>query len=113
MRKMGKLSFVRIRDLEGSIQLEIKIDEVGEEKYAFFRALRPFLAPEGAILVGDVSFPTRQGLEQCQEAYGAEWDAEEFYFVREELEQALPEYHLDAIPISFCADILILTPEEG
>ena len=64
-------------------------------------------------MVGDVSFPTRRGLEQCREAYGAEWDADEFYFVREELEQALPEYHLDAIPISFCADVLILTPEEG
>ena len=29
MRKMGKLSFVRIRDLEGDLQLEFKIDEVG------------------------------------------------------------------------------------
>lgn len=37
MRKMGKLSFIRIRDLEGSLQLEIKIDVVGEEKYAFFK----------------------------------------------------------------------------
>lgn len=37
MRKMGKLSFVRIRDLEGDMQLEIKIDEVGEEKYDFFK----------------------------------------------------------------------------
>lgn len=36
-RKMGKLSFVRIRDLEGSMQLEFKIDEVGEEKYQFFK----------------------------------------------------------------------------
>ena len=34
MRKMGKLSFVRIRDIEGDMQLEIKIDIVGEEKYA-------------------------------------------------------------------------------
>lgn len=39
MRKMGKLSFVRIRDLEGDMQLEIKIDEVGEEKYSFFKTL--------------------------------------------------------------------------
>ena len=37
MRKMGKLSFVRIRDLEGDMQLEIKIDCVGEENYAFFK----------------------------------------------------------------------------
>lgn len=36
-RKMGKLSFVRIRDLEGDMQLEFKIDVVGEEKYEFFK----------------------------------------------------------------------------
>ena len=29
MRKMGKLSFVRIRDIEADMQLEIKIDMVG------------------------------------------------------------------------------------
>ena len=38
-RKMGKLSFVRIRDLEADMQLEIKIDTVGEERYAFFKKL--------------------------------------------------------------------------
>ena len=38
-RKMGKLSFVRIRDLEGSFQLELKIDLIGEEKYAFFKKM--------------------------------------------------------------------------
>jgi len=37
MRKMGKLSFLRLRDLEGSIQVSIKVDSVGEEKYAFFK----------------------------------------------------------------------------
>ena len=37
MRKMGKLSFVRIRDLEGDMQLEFKVDLIGEEKYAFFK----------------------------------------------------------------------------
>ena len=38
-RKMGKLSFVRIRDLQGSFQLEFKIDLLGEEKYSFFKKL--------------------------------------------------------------------------
>ena len=32
-RKMGKLSFVRIRDLQGDMQLEFKIDVIGEENY--------------------------------------------------------------------------------
>ena len=39
MRKMGKLSFIRIRDLEGELQLEFRIDELGEEKYAFFKSM--------------------------------------------------------------------------
>ena len=38
MRKMGKLSFLRLRDLEGSMQVSIKVDCVGEEKYAFFKS---------------------------------------------------------------------------
>ena len=39
MRKMGKLSFLKIRDLEGALQVSIKIDLVGEEKYQFFKTL--------------------------------------------------------------------------
>ena len=39
MRKMGKLSFLRLRDLEGSLQVSIKIDLVGEEKYEFFKTM--------------------------------------------------------------------------
>ena len=53
MRKMGKLSFVRIRDLEGDMQLEIKIDCVGEENYAFFKKqidTGDFIGATGEIL---------------------------------------------------------------
>ena len=39
MRKMGKMSFLKIRDLEGDLQISIKIDIVGEEKYEFFKSL--------------------------------------------------------------------------
>ena len=81
-----------------------------EEKYALLRALAKRLRPDGVILVGDVSFPTRAGLEACREAYDDEWDEEEYYFVRDELETALPEYDIDCIPISFCADVYLLSP---
>ncbi len=37
MRKMGKMSFLTIRDIKGKIQLSIKIDMVGEEQYKFFK----------------------------------------------------------------------------
>lgn len=36
MRQMGKLSFLKIRDIDGQLQLSIKIDIVGEEQYKFF-----------------------------------------------------------------------------
>ena len=52
MRKMGKLSFIRIRDLEGSIQLEFKIDVVGEERYKFFKTMidsGDFIGVEGEM----------------------------------------------------------------
>ena len=39
MRKMGKLSFLKLRDLVGDLQVSIKIDLVGEEKYQFFKSL--------------------------------------------------------------------------
>ena len=37
LRKMRKLSFLRLRDIEGELQVSIKIDLVGEEKYQFFK----------------------------------------------------------------------------
>ncbi len=51
-RKMGKLSFVRIRDLKGDMQLEFKIDVVGEERYDFFKKLidtGDFIGADGEI----------------------------------------------------------------
>lgn len=82
------------------------------EKYALLTALKAHLNPEGVIVLGDVSFPARDGLEAVREAYEEEWDDSEFYLVREELEQALPQFDVDCIPISFCADVLILSPAE-
>lgn len=52
MRKMGKLSFLTIRDIEGSIQLSIKLDMVGEEKYREFKEffdIGDFIGVEGEI----------------------------------------------------------------
>jgi len=52
MRKMGKLSFIKIRDIEADLQLSIKIDVVGEERYNFFKDsfdLGDFIGAEGEI----------------------------------------------------------------
>ena len=83
-----------------------------ERKYALLAELKNHLNPEGVIIVGDVSFPDREGLEAVREAYEDGWDDSEFYVVREELEAALPQFDVDCIPISFCADVLILSPND-
>ena len=38
LRKMGKLSFLRIRDIESSIQVSMQLDLVGEEAYKFMKS---------------------------------------------------------------------------
>ena len=38
LRKMGKLSFMRIRDIESSIQVSMQLDLVGEDAYKFMKS---------------------------------------------------------------------------
>ena len=52
MRKMGKMSFLKLRDIEGDLQISIKIDLVGEETYEFFKSnvdIGDFIGAEGEI----------------------------------------------------------------
>ena len=52
MRKMGKMAFLTIGDINGKIQISIKIDCVGEEQYSFFKEnfdLGDFIGVEGEI----------------------------------------------------------------
>ncbi|MBR3019970.1 MAG: class I SAM-dependent methyltransferase [Clostridia bacterium] len=77
-----------------------------EQKNSFLRDLRDLLSPGGQILIGDVAFETRAGLEQCRKAAGDEWDDEEIYFVVDELKKTFPA--LTFTQISYCAGILSL-----
>ena len=52
MRKMGKLSFLTIADIQGKIQIAVKKDIVGEEVYEFFKKgfdLGDFFGVEGEV----------------------------------------------------------------
>ena len=52
IRKMGKLAFVHISDLEGRAQLALKKDVLGEEKYKFFFEnidIGDFIGAEGEV----------------------------------------------------------------
>lgn len=52
MRKMGKLSFLKLRDIEADMQVSIKVDCVGEEAYDFFKAnvdIGDFIGVKGEV----------------------------------------------------------------
>ena len=53
MRKMGKLSFIRIRDLEADIQVQLKADTTNSDDYEFFKKLvdlGDFIGATGEII---------------------------------------------------------------
>ena len=53
MRKMGKLSFMRLRDLEADIQVQLKADITSESDYDFFKKLvdlGDFIGATGEII---------------------------------------------------------------
>ena len=53
MRKLGKLSFIKLRDLEADIQVQLKSDLLKEEEYEFFKKLvdvGDFLGANGEII---------------------------------------------------------------
>lgn len=82
MRKMGKLSFLTIRDIAGSIQISIKVDMVGEEKYNFFKE---FFDLGDYIGVRGEMFTTHTGEKTIR--------AEEFVFLGKALKPLPEKFH--------------------
>lgn len=82
MRKMGKLSFLKLRDIEGDLQVSIKIDLVGEEKYKFFKTmidLGDFIGVAGEI------FTTQTGEKTLR--------ADDFTFLGKALKPLPEKFH--------------------
>ena len=81
-RKMGKLSFVKIKDLEENMQLEFKVDLLGEERYDFFKRLidaGDFIGAKGEI------FTTQTGEKTLR--------VEEFTFLGKSLRPLPEKFH--------------------
>ena len=77
-----------------------------EQKIVFLRELSERLKVGGSILIGDVMFATREGMDRCRLAAGGEWDDEEFYFVADELRREFPALRFQKI--SFCSGVITL-----
>ena len=81
-RKMGKLSFVKIRNIEDVFQLEFRVDLLGEERYEFFKKLidgGDFIGAKGEI------FTTQTGEKTLR--------VEEFEFLGKSLRPLPEKFH--------------------
>ena len=81
-RKMGKLSFVKIRNIEDVFQLEFRVDLLGEERYEFFKKLidgGDFIGAKGEI------FTTQTGEKTLR--------VEEFTFLGKSLRPLPEKFH--------------------
>lgn len=66
MRKMGKMSFLRLRDIDGDLQISLKVDLLGEEEYNFFKSnvdLGDFIGIKGEIFTTQTGEKTLRALE--------------------------------------------------
>ena len=66
MRKMGKMSFLRLRDIDGDLQVSLKLDFLGEEVYNFFKSsvdIGDFIGVMGEIFTTQTGEKTLRALE--------------------------------------------------
>lgn len=82
----------------------------GDAKLNFIKSLAPHLYKDGKIIIGDVSFETRDELEKCKAKYIDCWDNDEDYFAAEEiLKYFNDKYICNYKKISHCAGILTIS----
>ncbi|MFH1880263.1 MAG: class I SAM-dependent methyltransferase, partial [Bacillota bacterium] len=72
-------------------------------------SLLKLLKPQGAMLIGDVCFPTEAALLRCKAASGGEWDDEEAYVVFTKLRGRLHGYEASFRAFSFCGGVIEIT----
>ena len=77
-----------------------------KEKAAFIKELKGHLEENGEILIGDVAFETRKELELCKSKAGDDWDRDEIYIVKEELQKDIPGILFKKI--NFCSGVCVI-----
>ena len=74
-----------------------------EKKVKFIESLFELLNDDGKILIGDISFNSRELENSCRIDFSELWDDEEFYLITDELIEAFPELKFEQK--SFCAGV--------
>jgi len=80
-----------------------------KEKINFITSCFELLNEKGRILIGDVSFETRNHLDECKEKYSQYWDNDEIYFTADEIiDEFGNDYSCIYKKISHCAGVLTI-----
>ena len=77
-----------------------------DRKVSFFTELLSHLNEGGKLLIGDVVFEKRTELEKCKSESANAWDADEIYFVTDELKESFPNLSFDRK--SYCSGIITI-----
>ncbi|MBY0122005.1 class I SAM-dependent methyltransferase [Bacillus sp. S/N-304-OC-R1] len=81
-----------------------------KDKVLFIRNLLSLIKEDGKIFIGDISFETREQLEECRQESKDYWDHDEYYFVSNEIKAALKDdCHCEYYPISHCGGVFVLS----
>ena len=81
------------------------------QKVTFIKALLPHLTENGAILIGDIGFPTKVEFSECKAQNADDWDDNEYYFVFSELIDALKgTCAMTYEQMSHCSGIMEIRP---
>lgn len=83
-----------------------------DEKIKMIKSLLPLLRDNGKLLIGDISFETREQLNSCKEKSSGFWDDDEFYFVYEEINASLKSIcNCKFYSLSHCGGVFIISKQ--
>jgi len=81
-----------------------------EDKLILLKNFLSLLSENGKILIGDISFQTKEQLQTCKYNSIDYWDEEEFYFVYDEINSHLQNFcKCEFHPISHCGGVFIIS----
>ncbi|MEH7342697.1 class I SAM-dependent methyltransferase [Bacillus sp. JJ1532] len=81
-----------------------------EAKISFIKTLLSVLEENGKLFIGDISFETRENLEECRRKSIDYWDHDECYFVFNEIHSSLKnDCNCEFYPLSHCGGVIVIT----
>ncbi len=79
------------------------------EKASLIMELLTYVKDDGKIIIGDVSFESKEALLKCQSESDESWDSDEHYFIYPHMVKLLQNnIHMHYIPFSYCSGIMVI-----